>query len=143
MPRMNPGAQDKVIAAPKCPREHLTYLRVEGLHCPALLARLLAMLTRHALRPVDVQLDRTGKWQRIEITLGGRYYDLPRQLLARVEAVKEVRTVELTDVAGRPLIPAGKPSAPKRAAVSAARPHDAVRSAPDRSCWDRIGRGKS
>lgn len=102
IPRMNPGARDKAIVMPKCPRESLTYLRVEGLHCPALLARLLAMLARHALRPVDVQLDRTGKWQRIEITLGGRYYDLPRQLLARVEAVKEVRAVELTDVAGRP-----------------------------------------
>lgn len=134
MPRMNPGAQDKTIATPKCPRESLTYLRVEGLHCPALLARLLAMLARHALRPVDVQLDRAGKWQRIEFTLNRLHYDLPRQLLARVEAVKEVRAVELTDVAGRPLIPAGKSSAPKRVAASIVRPRDTVRSAPSRSC---------
>ncbi|HJS12195.1 hypothetical protein [Sphingopyxis sp.] len=100
------------------------YLRVEALLCPALLPRLLAMLTRRAVAPVDVQLDRDDKWQQIEIILDGLRGDTQRKLLASLGAIQEIRSAELTDIAGRPLIASGKSGSLQGSVASAVRRRD-------------------
>ncbi len=91
------------LAAGKCPRGRLVYLRVEARPDPTLLERILGGLSRGTIRPVDVAILREGKWQQIDITFDGRGTAISHELLARIEALPAVRSAERVDGRGRPV----------------------------------------